>query len=188
MHWNPIFSNERWLCLVIWEAIISLWVWMSPPSPLGELLLLFFCFSRSEIWNACGGLLDIFQLNIYNQPQLEAFIYDPKANSCSYNYVKSPDSLSGSMSFAFEDLGPLFSCIWEFGREPWLPRAAYDSPTFPIHRPNITMLLILASSWEPWPLGEVVRRLAARMSHFLHTCNWKVIIFAYKNSIINLFF
>lgn len=55
----------------------------------------------------------------------------PRPSLSSYNYVKSPDSLSGSMSFAFEDLGALFSCIWEFDREPWLPRAAYGSSHIP---------------------------------------------------------
>lgn len=70
----------------------------------------------------------------------------PRPSLSSYNYVKIPDGLSGSVSFAFEDFGALFSCIWEFDREPWLPCAAYDSPTFPIHRVDMTMLLILASS------------------------------------------
>lgn len=103
---------------------------------------------------------------LWSQDHLSVHIIMLKAQTAFLEACHSPLKISGLFSLASGSLTG----------SPGFHMLHMVLPTFPIHRPDMTMLLILASSWESWPLGEAVRRLAARMSHFLSTCNRSVLL------------
>lgn len=154
MRWNPIFSNERWLCLVVWEAIISLWVWMSPPSPLGELLLFFFFQIRDMkcMWWPIRYLsadhiqsASIGGFYLWSQGHLSAHIIMLKAQTAFLEACHSPLKILGLFALASGSLtgSPGF----------------YVLHTILPHSPSIVLIWPCCSSWlAPESPGHWERR------------------------------